>query len=49
MFYLLIGLYVYKKTNNEEFVEYVEKLKLTIGDIKCYNFKNFDKYIEQMK
>ena len=46
MFYLLIGLYVYKKTNNEEFVEYVEKLKFTIGDI---NFKNFDKYIEQMK
>ena len=49
MFYLLIGLYVYKKTNNEEFVEYVEKLKFTIGDIKCYTFKNFDKCIEQMK
>lgn len=49
MFYLLIGLYVYKKTMNKKFAEYIEKLKFTIGDIKCYTFKNFDKYIEQMK
>lgn len=49
MFYLLKGLYVYKKTMNEKFAEYIEKLNFIIGDIKCYTFKNFDKYIEQMK
>lgn len=49
MFYLLIGLFVYKKTNNQEFKNYVQNLKFIIGNIKCYTIKDFDEYIEQMK
>lgn len=49
MFYLLIGLYVYKKTKNEDFNTYIEKLNFIVGDIKCYAIKDFDEYIEQMK
>jgi len=49
MFYLSIGLYVYKKAKHEEFKSYIESLKFIIGDIKCYTIKDFDEYIEQMK
>jgi len=49
MFYLLIGLYIYKKSNNEEFNSYIENLKFIIGDIKSYTIKDFNKYIEHMK
>lgn len=49
MFYLLIGLYIYKKTKNEDFHACIENLNFVIGDIKCFTIKNFNEYIEQMK
>lgn len=49
MFYLLIGLYIYKKNNKEEFITYINKLKFTIGDVTSYALRDLNIYIEQMK
>lgn len=48
MFGLLIGIYVYKKQNIEDFKPYIEKFKFIRSDRYCFAFKDIEHCLEQM-
>lgn len=46
MFYLLIGICIYKKSKGEDFGLYIAKFNFIKGDIDCHDFRNFNSYLE---
>lgn len=48
MFYLLVGINMYKKYNKQNSNDYIEKFNFIKSGIKKYTFKDFDQYINQI-